>query len=72
MLEIIGALAVSGLLIYVTLGNLAVFTWSDYGIVDTIKWNWKDLWFWWAVNIALAGIWWLLVGSNINISIGVK
>lgn len=65
MLEIIGALAITGLLIYLTVGNLAVYFWSDYGFWDTTKWNWRGLWFWWAVNIGVAICWWFLVGSRI-------
>lgn len=68
MLAIIGALAITGLLAWVTLGNLAVYMWSDYGIVDTTKWNWKDLWAWWVVNIVLAIVWWLLVGTKISVN----
>lgn len=67
ILEIIGAVALTGLLVYVTLGNLAIYVWSDYGVVDTTKWNWKDLWHWWIINIVLAIIWWYIVGSHITI-----
>lgn len=67
ILEIIGAVALTGLLVYVTLGNLAIYVWSDYGVVDTTKWNWKDLWHWWVINIVLAIIWWYIVGSHITI-----
>lgn len=67
LLAIIGALALTGLLLWVTLGNLAVFLWSDYGVKDTIAWNWKYLWLWWVLNILVAVAWWFLVGTHITI-----
>ena len=42
---------------------------SDYGIADTIKWNWKKekLWIEWILIPIFAILWWLLVGQHISI-----
>lgn len=67
VLAIIGALAFTGFLLWVTLGNIAVFLWSDYGVWDTWRWNWKGLWHWYLLNIVLAVAWWFLVGTHLSI-----
>ena len=76
LLEIIGALALTGLVVYVTLAALAMQFFSDesyfFGIGDEpIAWI-----IWHVGSLALAAAawwgWWVLVGSQISISIGVK
>ena len=69
MLEIIGALALTGLLVYITLGNLAVYMWSDENVWNTTKWNWRQLWLGWFANVVLAIGWWFIVGTRLTIGL---
>jgi hypothetical protein len=69
-LTVVGAIAITGFLVWVTLGNVAVYAWSDYGFWDTTRWNWKDLWHWWVINIIVAVFWWFTVGANLTIVLG--
>jgi len=71
MLEIIGALALTGAAIYVTFGALAMQFFSDesyfFGLKDEpIGWL-----IWHVGSLGFAGLtlwaWWVLVGSNIRI-----
>jgi hypothetical protein len=69
MLELLGALFLTGLLIWITLSNLAVFAYSDENVRNTIAWNWKFLWPYWALNLLILGLWIFLVAMNVHVSL---
>jgi hypothetical protein len=69
MLEFLGAFFLTGLLVWITLGNLAVFVYSDENARNTIAWNWKYLLPWWALNLFILIIWIFLVVMHIHIGV---
>lgn len=69
---IIGVVVVTLIPIWFTRSLLWFYTMSDYGVVDTTKWN-----FWsqrlWIDFIAIPvswTLWWIFVGTNIHIHFG--
>lgn len=68
-LAIVGAIAVSIIALRPFYNLLGFYSMSDYGFIDTTKWNWKKekLWVEWILMPVFAILWWLLVGQYISV-----
>lgn len=71
-LAVVGGLVVTLLCCWPLRNLLWFYGMSDYGFIDTTKWNWKkeSLWIEWTLLPLSVVVWWLLVGTHITIGFG--
>lgn len=69
MLEVIGFLAVTGVLAYFTLVFFALLLISDESLINTIMWNWQPVLVYFVSLVVGWVLWWLFIGSTVNINV---
>lgn len=68
-LALIGAIVLTVVLLYFTLGFITLILMSDESLWHTISWNWQGLLLWLIPLIAGWFMWFFVVLSHISVSI---
>jgi len=68
-LALIGAVVLTGVLLYFTLGFISLMLMSDESLWHTISWNWPGIVMWLVPLVTGWVFWWFLVAMHISIAI---
>ena len=70
-LSIVGGLIITFVCLMPARNLLWFYSISDYGFIDTTKWNWnkEKLWIEFALLPLAAVVWWFTVGTHIHIGV---